>query len=96
MLQTASHQRLLSDATRRLTELCVFTLGKAIARYFSLALEKCELLVYKTLQHNHYIHDSTVIIGLTAFLLSIVPLELRNEWLQGSVFESCQERLEVD
>lgn len=96
MLQTVSHQRLLSVATRHLTELCIFTLGKAIARRFSLTLEKCELLVYKTLQHSHYIHDSTVIIGLTAFLLSIVPLELRNEWLQGSVLESCQERLEVD
>lgn len=96
MLQTVGHQRLLSVATRHLTKLCVFTPGKAVAQHFSLAPEKCELLVYKTLQHSHYIHDSTVIIGLTAILLPIVPLELRIEWLQGSVLESCQERLEVD
>lgn len=37
-------------------------------------LRKRGLPVYKTLKRCHYIHDSTLIIGMTAFLLRIVAI----------------------
>lgn len=48
----------------------VSPLDKPFMRYFVLALEKCELGVYKTLQRSRYIHDSAVITVPTAFLPS--------------------------
>lgn len=49
------------------------TAGITTFKYFMLTQGMCELSLSKTYQRGHYTHDSmTVIMGMTAFLLSIV------------------------